>query len=45
MTPDGKLIMADYELELFGDKDYRLLDHEKTTMGMQYINMRKLSFL
>ncbi|HHT71530.1 MAG TPA: hypothetical protein GX016_08145 [Firmicutes bacterium] len=29
MTPDGKLIMADYELELFSDKDYRLLDHEK----------------
>lgn len=29
MTPDGKLIMADYELELFSDEDYRLLDHEK----------------
>jgi hypothetical protein len=29
MTPDGELIMADYELMLFGDGDYRLLDHEK----------------
>ena len=29
MTPDGELIMADYELMLFGDGDYRLLDLEE----------------
>jgi hypothetical protein len=29
MAPDGELIQPDYELRLFGDKDYHLLDCEE----------------